>query len=352
MSFMFINTSQRNNPESSLLADDRFLRKVATFYYMEGQTQEAIARELYCSRQTISKALQKAEDRGILQIAVVPEERTGYLYHLARDLRFTLGLEELLLVPGRHLDDEPPHVIDDIVADITATAANYLDQVLTDHDILAVTGGRSIMRNVVRYLNPSKILSNLQVVPTIGFVETYVSTGDANLIAYDIANIYEAKHAWLPIPAIVDTREQQEQARALPLVREVFTLLEQATVIMMGIWTSDIDHGVIKRGILSEQQLAAFRAYHPVADINHWVFDAQGHCINEILEQPPYYLTGLEIPHLRARIKEEKTKVILVAGASKSRIPAIRAALNAGIVNVLITDHITAEILKSEVTRS
>ncbi len=347
---MFINTSQRNNPESSLLADDRFLRKVAAFYYMEGQTQEAIATHLYCSRQTISKALQKAEDRGIIQIAVVPEERTGYLHNLAHDLRFPLGLEELLLVPGRYFDAEPSrNVIDDIIADITATAATYLDQVLTDRDILAVTGGRSIMRNVVRYLKPSKTLSNLQVVPTIGFVETYISTGDSNLVAYDIANIYEAKHAWLPIPAIVETREQQEQARALPLVREVFKLMEQATIIMMGIWTSDLDHDVIKRGILSQEQLEAFRAYHPVADINHWVFDPQGHCINETLEPPPYYLTGLEIPRLQKRIKQGHTKVVLVAGASKSRIPAIRAALKAGIVNILITDHITAELLKSEV---
>ncbi|WP_268963485.1 sugar-binding domain-containing protein [Reticulibacter mediterranei] len=45
----------------------------------------------------------------------------------------------------------------------------------------------------------------------------------------------------------------------------------------------------------------------------------------------------------------QHTKVILVAGASKSRIPAIRAALKAGLANVLITDHITAQSLKAEV---
>ena len=346
---MSINASQRSNPENSLLTDDRFLRKVANSYYIKGLNQDTIATHLYCSRQTISKALQRAEDRGIIHITVVPEERTGYLYHLAHDLRFTLGLEELLLVPGHYLDNEPAHVIDDIIADITSTAATYLDQILTDHDILAVTGGRSIMRNVVRYLNPRKKLPHLQVIPTIGFVETYISTGDSNLVAYDIANIYEAKHAWFPIPAIVETQMQQEQARALPLVREVFSLMEQATIIMMGIWTSDIDHDVIKRGILSQQQLETFRAYQPVADINHWFFDAHGRCVNELVGASPYYLTGLEIPRLRERIKQEKTKVILVAGASKSRIPAIRAALNAGIVNILITDHITAELLKTDI---
>jgi deoxyribonucleoside regulator len=346
---MSINTTSHNIPEGSLLADDRFLRKVAIFYHIEGKTQEAIAALLYCSRQTISKALQKAEDRGIVRISVIPEERTGYLYNLARDLRFTLGLEELHLVPGRSLDTISSHNgNEDVIAEITAAAARYLDQQLTQHDILAVTGGRTIMRNVVRHLKPSKNLPDLQVVPTIGFVEKHTSIGDSNLVAYDIANAYGARPTWLPIPALVETQEQQGQARALPLVRDVFKMIERATIIMMGIWTPDLDHDMVKRGVLSQQQVTALQACHPVADINHWVFDREGRCINNLLQPPPYYLTGLEIPRLRERIKQERTKVILVAGASKSRIPAIQAALKAGLANILITDHITAECLKIE----
>jgi deoxyribonucleoside regulator len=333
--------------EGGMLADDEFLRRVATYYYTEGKTQEAIAALLYCSRQTIGKALQKAEDRGIIHIAVEPEERTGSLSTLSRDLRFTLGLEDLLLVPGRDFITDPSgNVIDDIMMDITAAAASYLDQILTDHDILAVTGGRNIMRNVVRCLKPSKILSNLQVVPITGFVEPSLSGEDANIVASAIANVYEARYAWLPIPAIVETLEQQEQARALPLARDVFKLMKQATIIMMGIRGANIDHDVIKRRVLSQRQLEILQAYRPVADIEHWVFDAQGRCINEIAETPPYYLTGLEIPHLQKRIRQRQTKGILVAGASKLCIPAVRAALNAGIVTILITDHVTAFALK------
>lgn len=348
---MLTNTPQCNLSEGSLLADDRFLRKVATFYHIEGKTQETIANLMYCSRQTISKALQKAEDRGIVRISVIPEERAGYLSNLARELRFHLELEELILVPGRSFDDSKPDtdINEDVLGEITEAAAHYLDQVITHHDILAVTGGRSIMRNVVRHLKPSKSLSDLQVVPTIGFVERHTSIGDANLVAYDIAKLYGGGHAWLPIPALVETQEQQEQARNLPLVRDVFKMIEQANIIMMGLWTPDLDHDMVKRGVLSEQQVKVLQGYHPVADINHWVFDAEGCSLNNMLHPPPYYLTGLEIPRLPERIMCQHTRVILVAGASKSRIPAIRAALKAGLANVLITDHITAQSLKAEV---
>ncbi|MBE3561274.1 MAG: helix-turn-helix domain-containing protein [Ktedonobacteraceae bacterium] len=78
-----------NVPESSLLSDDHFLRKVANFHYYVGDTQERIAKKLNCSRQTVGKALQRARERGIVRIVVVPEERAGYLDNLARAVHFT-----------------------------------------------------------------------------------------------------------------------------------------------------------------------------------------------------------------------------------------------------------------------
>jgi DNA-binding transcriptional regulator LsrR (DeoR family) len=88
--------------------------------------------------------------------------------------------------------------------------------------------------------------------------------------------------------------------------------------------------------------------YQPVVDINHWVFDAAGRCINEIADSFPYTLSGLEIPYLKEKIQQSNTKVILVAGGSPSYIPAIRAALKAGIANILVTDHTTAQFLLDE----
>lgn len=343
---MLADVPQGNSSEGKLLSDDRFLRRVAYLYYEDGQTQEAIAEMEYCSRQTIGKALQKAKDRAIVRITVVPEQRTGYLRNLSRDLRIELGLDDLIIVPGRNLDEVPgKSVADDILADIATTAGDYLDQMLTNSDILAVSGGRHIMRQVVRYLKPTKLLPDLQVVPTIGYVKPQTSNGDANLIAYDIATAYGAKHTWLPVPAIVETQEQCELARSLPIVRDVLKLMDAASVVLTGIWPPHSNLEVMEKGILTNQQVGIVDSYNPVVDINHWAFDVSGRCINEMLDPPPYYLTGLEIPRLRDKIKKGKIKVILVAGASRAYVSAIRAALKAGVANILVTDHVTAELL-------
>src|SRR5450759_3582923 len=164
--------SQVSSSEARLLTDDRFLRKIAYMYYEDGHSQETIAEMEFCSRQTISKALQKAKDRDIVRISIVPDMRTGYLRNLSREVRVQLNLEDLILVSGRNMNNlRSRDVLDDVVTEITSTAADYLDQMLSDSDIVAVSGGRTFMRNIVRYLKPSKVLPHMQVVATIGFIE-------------------------------------------------------------------------------------------------------------------------------------------------------------------------------------
>lgn len=337
-----------NTNDTRLLADNRFLRRVAYRYYEDGQTQEAIAEMEFCSRQTIGKALQKAKDRGFVRISVVPDERVGYLRNLSRDLRIQLGLDDVALVPGQNPKNMKGEMIEhDILTEIASTAADYLDQLLTDKDILAVSGGRHVMRRIVTYLKPTKLLPELRVVPTIGFVQPHTGLGDSNLISYDIAIAYGAQHLWLPIPAIVETKVQCEQARAFPVVRNVLEIIDQATIIMTSLWLPHAYEDLLESGILSQEQINPLIQLKPAFDINHWFFDASGTCINDYLDTPPYYLTGLEIPQLKEKIDRGAIKVILVAGANTAYIPAIQAALKAGIANILITDHVTAELLIS-----
>jgi len=332
--------------EARLLSDERFLRKVAYLYYEDGHSQETIAEMEFCSRQTISKALQKAKDRGIVRISIVPDLHTGYLRNLAREVRVQLGLEDLLLVAGRNMNmiSSGDH-LDDVVTEIASAAADYLDQLLTDTDILAISGGRTFMGNLVRYAKPTRVLPHMQVMATIGFVESHASSGDANMVAYNLAEAYGANHLWFPCPAFLPDREQVERARQLPIIRDAYEMMTRANVIVTGLWTPSTNKDMLARGILTQEQLAAIETYRPVADINHWVFDAAGRCINDMLDSFPYALSGLEIPRLREKIQQHNTKVILVAGGSPSYVPALRAVLKAGLANILVTDHMTAQLL-------
>ncbi|HLI08132.1 MAG TPA: sugar-binding domain-containing protein [Ktedonobacteraceae bacterium] len=340
---------QGSGNEARLLADERFLRKVAYMYYEDGHSQETIAEMEFCSRQTVSKALQKAKDRGIVRISIIPDLRTGYLRNLSREVRVQLDLEDIVLVAGQNMNMiAAGDLIDDVAMEISNAAAEYLDQMLTDADILAISGGTTFMRSLIRYLKPGRVLPHMQVVATIGFVEARTSAGDANLVAHDLAEAYGANHLWFPCPAFLSNAEQVHSTRQLPIIKEAYEMMTRANIIVMSLWTPYTHKDLISRGILTPEQLDAIEQYHPAVDINHWVFDAIGRCINELVEPFPYALTGLEIPGIKDKIQRSGAKVILVAGGSPSFVPAIRAALRAGIANILVTDHVTAQLLLEE----
>jgi DNA-binding transcriptional regulator LsrR (DeoR family) len=340
------DNAQGTGSEARLLTDERFLRKVAYMYYEDGHSQETIADMEYCSRQTISKALQKAKDKNIVRISIAPDLRTGFLRNLMREARLHLNLEDLVLVAGRNMNIiAPDDILDDVVNDISIAAAEYLDQLLTDSDILAVSGGRTFMRNLVRHLKPTKVLPHLQVVATIGFVEARTTYGDANLIAYDLSQAYGANHLWFPSPAFLPDQDHVRAIRSLPIIRDAYDMMTRANVMIMGLWTPHTNNDMIRRGILTSEQVEKVSTFRPIVDINHWVFNADGECINEKINPFPYTLSGLEIPMLKDKILRSNTKVVLVAGGSPSYMSAIRAVLKAGLANILITDHVTAQFL-------
>jgi deoxyribonucleoside regulator len=114
------DTTQGTSSEARLLVDEQFLRRVAYMYYEEGHSQETIADIESCSRQTVSKALQKAKDRGIVHISIVPDLRTGFLRNLAREARQRLNLEDVVLVPGdSFVNVRADATLDEVVAEIT-----------------------------------------------------------------------------------------------------------------------------------------------------------------------------------------------------------------------------------------
>jgi deoxyribonucleoside regulator len=300
----------------------------------------------YCSRQTVSKALQKARERGIVRISIVPDLRIGYLRNLAREVRMELGLQDLILVAGQSLDAiHADEILDEVVIEIANAAADYLDQLLTDSDILAVSGGKTFMRNLVRYVKPTKLLPHMRVVATIGFATAHTNFGDANLIAHDLAETYGAHHQWFPCPAFLADDVQVRHTRQLPIVKEAYEMMVRANVTVMGLWPPHTLDEMVLQGFLSQERREAIESYQPAVDINHWIFDANGRCINELLESPPYFLSGLEIPWLKEKTQRSNAKVILVAGGGPAYVPAIRSALKAGLANILVTDHVTAQLL-------
>ena len=80
-------------------------------------------------------------------------------------------------------------------------------------------------------------------------------------------------------------------------------------------------------------QISVLKDYGAVGDINLRYFDKNGELISSDLNER---VIGLSLEELK------KTKHVVGVAGGKAKLKAIRGALVGGLINVLITDHVTA----------
>src|SRR5512139_2264847 len=108
---------------------------IARRYYEDNLPQEEIAREFSVSASTVSRAVKLARERGwVRTIVVAPSDTMSQLECRLRD-RF--DLDYLAVVPAAS-------TAQDTLEAVARAGAAYLDQIVPDHDVVAVAGGRTL----------------------------------------------------------------------------------------------------------------------------------------------------------------------------------------------------------------
>lgn len=325
---------------------DQQLFEVARMYCEEGLTPLEVSARLGKSASNVRKMLKKAKERGIIKNLVVSPAPANDFRALAQRVRGWFELKDVCLVPGREnlMEDPGPHEKEILVFSIAQAAARYLEDHLEDGDILAVPWGR-MLSYISRQLRPQRSLPNLVVVPMVGVMgveEDPVGWSfEANTIAAQIAASFGGRAWQLPAPAVADHSCYRELQRH-PLVSKVLAKLVEATVAVVSIAPVDPENStVVRMGLLSKERVERFIKNGAVGEIaSHWWFDRQGRSLTDEESYP----IGLGLEGLRAMVKKN-CRVIAVVGASMQRIEPLWVALQRGLVNILITDSVTAQRL-------
>ena len=116
----------------------RLLTKTAQMYYEENKTQQEIANRYGVSRPSISRFLQKAREKGIVEIKINSEfSFTG----LEKELEDKYDLREVIIIPS-----EKDSMLKRSLAEAAAT---YLVRILKDKDIVGVSWGRTLVYTTI-----------------------------------------------------------------------------------------------------------------------------------------------------------------------------------------------------------
>ena len=294
--------------------------KAAWYYYMEDNTQAQIAEVMGVSRAKVIRLLEEARAQGIVQFSFRKNDSQRVSAEQLLIDRF--GLKDAFVVPTP-LDSSA------INQSIAQGAAHYVSDHLREDGYLNIGYGDTVSR-MLGFLAKNREES-LNVVSLTGGVSYYLPS--VGTTAYSM-------HLFLtPSPLVVSSRQVRDALLDAKSLQDVSTMTEYADMSVVGIGAAVEGATVLRNGILNEGELTVLKMQGAVGDVLNHFKDKDGTLIKTEIEDR---VISTDLDKLR-----QLKNVVGVAGG-KDKVTAIKAVLNGGYLNVLITDSDTAaELLLS-----
>jgi DNA-binding transcriptional regulator LsrR (DeoR family) len=309
---------------------ERLLVKVSRFYYEHELTQSQISERLRLSRQKVQRLLKEAHQAGIVQITIRPV--IGAFPELERKLEDRFGLQESVVIETTDFYDQFV-----VAREVGVGAADYLRRVVQSQDSLVISWGGSILGLVNALSGGSRRadLDGVKVIQGLGGLGDPNKEVHAADLTRRLAQVFGGEAVLLPTPAVAGTRKARDTYIEDPFVSNVLEQAKSANLAVMGIGAPRLDSILMREGrIVTEQDLETLKNNGAVGDINLRFFDENGKLVQSNFDRRVIGLTLDEIKRIE--------RVIGVAGGA-AKVSAIRAALAGRLVDVLVTDQITAQ---------
>lgn len=309
-------------PDQLTWDEHELLARIAHRWYLDGRTQDEIARESGLSRPKVQRLLERARSTGVVEIHVEPP--VGIALDLEGDLLRTFALTDAV-VSSHRSDAETQR------AGVARSAARYLERRLHDGSVVAVSHGRDI-GEVPRFFRPAARI-DCAFASAMGGSPRVDAPTNPNEICRALAERCGGRAESLFAPAYVESVEVRDRLLRQEAVAHALAAAAGADLALVGIGGTDDECTMVRSGSLSLGEIAELRAQGAVGDVIGNYVDVDGRVIPAPHDSR---LVGLSIDDLR-RID---TVVAVASGAEKPR--AILGALRAGVIDVLIVDEANA----------
>jgi DNA-binding transcriptional regulator LsrR (DeoR family) len=206
----------------SPVRDGALILTAAYLYYVEDRSQEEIANQLGVSRSTVSRLLAEARQTGVVRIEVTAMPPVD---GLEKELARQLGLERVYVAQGVAAPDDPGAVL------ANAAGRALRDSKLRAGDALLVSWGRA-MWSVSNAELPA--IPGVVVVPALGGLNDEQPWVQTNEIARRLAARLEAGVLLLHAPA-VPSAKLRASLLTDDSIRAALTRWDDAAAILVGI---------------------------------------------------------------------------------------------------------------------
>jgi len=301
------------------------LTRVARMYHEEGLPQREIAARLSLSQPRVSRLLKRAAQTGVVRTVVVPP--AGVHADLEDALRSAYGLIDAVVVDGG----------EDVIPALGAAAASYLEATLTAGERIGVASWSATLMAAADALQRPTSARAAAVTQLVGGVGNPAVQFRATALTARLAELTGARAVPLPAPGLLRSAKLRDALVLDPAVAGAMAGWDELSLALVGV-------GGLAPSALLEQsgnaicldEAERLRGLGAVGDICFRFFDADGRPLQSELDHRVLGITPERLRTIPRRIG--------VAGGDP-KVPAIRAALRGGWINVLITDTASARRL-------
>lgn len=308
--------------------DRRLLSKVSKLYYEQNLTQQVIAERLHLSRPKVSRLLQQAVEEGIVQITVLSPP--GVYAALEQTIEERYGLQEAVVV-----EVERGLSASAVSREVGIAAAEYLQRTLQEGDTIGISWGTTL--NAMVSAMRGTEAADLHVIQIIGGLGPPESEIHATDLCRRLARLLNSRLTLIPAPGVVDSLQARDALLADSHVQAAFDLFPRLNVAYVGIGAPGPESLLrTHNSIVRPSEYDTLFRLGAVGDIALRFFDEQGQPVRSDLDERVIGISLEQLKHVE--------RVVGVAGGMQ-KLNVVRAALNGGLIDVLITDQELAQHL-------
>ena len=305
---------------------EAFLVEVCWHYFINEMTQAEIARMLSVTRLRVNQAIQRAKAMGLVKVQI--ESTFTMRVELQEKLREKLGITRTVIAPAVKNSYEPHQAAG-------AALAEHLTERLrvANWKSLGVAWGLTIDAAIRRIKKQSR--PELEVVSLLGGTARGSSFNSFG-VAAGFANALGANYSILTAPIYLSEGIDRNVFLSQYELSEHFQKFETLDAVVLTCSNiSDksflIEHGLPKE--LTQEQLINEGA---IGDVLGQFLDNEGNSISQDIDNRAI---GISLEKVRS-IPEK-----ILAAAGPHKVDIICAACKRGLVNTLVTDDVTAELI-------
>jgi len=213
---------------------------------------------------------------------------------------------------------------------VAAAAGAALDARLRDGLSVGVGWGRTL-RLSMRSIAP-RPLPKLSVVSLLGGL-TRGAAMNPHETASHLAELLSAQCYYVAAPALADSEATRRVLMGQPMLREVFERAENVDVAFLSVGDLKPGGTMSRVGLIDRDENRSLVEAGAVGDICvHWI-DRMGRIVDHPLNSRAIALSPEKLKGIPS---------VILASGGRSKIESVHGVLHGGLVNVLITDEVTA----------